>query len=277
MKKLLIGGASIAALAVGSVAVATLSPIQLAGAHNQPAIEMQAGQAPSTTQPGQPGKPAHPGKRGGRGGGGIEQTLDELVKDGTITQEQADKIKAKLKSKMGAGRRGPGDFMAAGIAEVAKSIGITEDQLKTELKSGKSIAEVAQAHGVDPQKVINDLVAAATKKLDEAVASGKLPADRAAKLKEQLTDHITKMVNAKRGEHPGDGKGRGPKPDQPSSSTPAPGNESPTTAPPSSASPTTAAPTTTAPQSTGSPTTEAPRSPSASSNGNSGGSTGTTR
>lgn len=273
MKKLLIGGASIAALAAGSVAVATLSPIQLASARDgAPAIEMQAGQAPSTTQPGQQGRQGGP--RGPkRGPGGLDKALDDLVKDGTLSQEQADKVKAKLRSGMGhGGREGRPDFMGAGLAEIAKSIGITEDQLKSELKSGKSIAEVAQAHGVEPQKVINDLVAAATKKIDEAVASGKLPADRAAKLKEQLSDRITKMVNSKHGGKPSTGdKQRPGQPGQDDGSAPNGGDGSTTTAPPTTAAPsTTAAPTTAAPT-TAAPATEAPRNPAGGDN------TGTTR
>ena len=41
----------------------------------------------------------------------------------------------------------------------AKAIGITEAQLTTALTSGKSIADVAKANSVDPQKVIDALVA----------------------------------------------------------------------------------------------------------------------
>src|SRR5205823_2511598 len=60
---------------------------------------------------------------------------------------------------------------AAGGAELgvaATAIGITEDQLRTELKAGKTIAQVAQAHNVDVQKVIDALVADAKAKLQQA-------------------------------------------------------------------------------------------------------------
>lgn len=275
MKKLLIAGASVATLAAGSLAVATVSPIQLAGARNAPDIEMQAGQAPDTTQPGQPEQSGKRGHRGNRGRG-FDEAMDELVKEGTITQEQADKIKAKLKSKMGdRGRDGFRGLIRAGLEETAKSIGITEEQLKAELKAGKSIAEVAQAHGVDPQKVINDLVAAANTKIDEAVASGKLPADRASKLKQSLNEHITKLVNAKRGHK---GEGGWDKPDHPGSSsapdestTTPPASEPPATEPPTTAAPTTAAPTTAAPTTAApDPTTSGTQSPWGGGNGTGG-------
>ena len=45
------------------------------------------------------------------------------------------------------------------FAKVAGVIGISEADLKTALQSGQSLAQIAQAHGVDPQKVIDALVA----------------------------------------------------------------------------------------------------------------------
>ena len=45
------------------------------------------------------------------------------------------------------------------FAKIAGVIGISEDDLKTAIQSGQSIAQVAQAHNVDPQKVIDALVA----------------------------------------------------------------------------------------------------------------------
>jgi DNA-directed RNA polymerase specialized sigma subunit len=47
------------------------------------------------------------------------------------------------------------------LATAASVIGISEDALKTELQAGKSIADVAKAHNVDLQKVIDALVAEA--------------------------------------------------------------------------------------------------------------------
>ena len=45
------------------------------------------------------------------------------------------------------------------FAKIAGVIGISESDLKAALQGGQSIAQVAQAHNVDPQKVIDALVA----------------------------------------------------------------------------------------------------------------------
>ncbi len=273
MKKFLIGGVSVAALAGGSIALATLSPIQLAGARNAtPAVQVQAGQDPGTTQPSQDRGKGHGWGRDG-GPGRLDKALDELVKDGTITQDQADKIKEKLRSSMGQGV--PPGVIKAGLKQAAASIGITEDQLIGELKSGKTVAEVAQAHGVDPQKVINDLVGFATAKIDEAVAAGKLSADRANEIKSTLVERITEMVNSKhhpKGPH-GRRDGKKNKPDQPSVPEGPDGQDGSET---QSGPSTSAAPdATTVPSAPAQPTTEAPRQ-SPSTGGSPSGAPGTT-
>jgi len=54
---------------------------------------------------------------------------------------------------------------AAKIA--ADTIGISTQELRDALKSGKSIAQVAQEHGVDPAAVVDALVQARTARVQE--------------------------------------------------------------------------------------------------------------
>ncbi|MDQ6615868.1 MAG: hypothetical protein M3083_14305, partial [Actinomycetota bacterium] len=60
------------------------------------------------------------------------------------------------------------------LSIAAKAIGIPEADLSTALASGQSLAAVAKAHSVDPQKVIDALVADARSELAAAVSGGKL-------------------------------------------------------------------------------------------------------
>ena len=82
---------------------------------------------------------------------------------------------------------------ACGI--VAETVGIDRKELRTELRSGKTIAEIATAHGVDPQTVVDALVDAANQRVDRAAANGRITAERAAKIKERLPERITRLVN----------------------------------------------------------------------------------
>src|SRR4051794_20137577 len=52
---------------------------------------------------------------------------------------------------------------------ITKTIGIDRKTLRTEIRSGKTIAQIATEHNVQPQTVIDALVKAADKKIDAAV------------------------------------------------------------------------------------------------------------
>ncbi|MEO6318074.1 MAG: hypothetical protein ABIP36_04750 [Acidimicrobiales bacterium] len=80
------------------------------------------------------------------------------------------------------GRRGPGQHRGEHLATAAEALGVTEDELRTALEGGQSLAQVAEAEGVDVQTVIDALVADGTERLEEAIAA--LP-DRVADLVER--------------------------------------------------------------------------------------------
>jgi polyhydroxyalkanoate synthesis regulator phasin len=243
MRKFVIGAIAATTLAGGSLAVAIANPLGIAGAQSEPGTTSTqpapATSAPDTTAPAATvppstdppaadggtdpsGKPDKPGK-GGRGmlghrGGPnvLEETLKELVANGTLTQAQADAIMSSLKTKIEAGGKGgpggpgwhgPGDGMQKEIMDaVAAVIGVDSASIITDLKAGKSLAEIAQAHGVDPQKVIDVITAKITAQIDQGVADGKITAERAAKMKAQIAEHVAEMVNEA---HTGHGPGKG--------------------------------------------------------------------
>jgi uncharacterized protein (DUF433 family) len=95
-----------------------------------------------------------------------------------------------------AGRRARG-LLRQGVRVAAQAIGITPQELAQQLRAGQSIADVATAHHVDPQRVVDALVAAATKRIDAAHAAGKLTDAQASKLEANLNTRITKVVNRK--------------------------------------------------------------------------------
>jgi hypothetical protein len=82
-----------------------------------------------------------------------------------------------------------------GAVIAAKTIGIPVKQLVQEVKGGKTVGQVATDHGSTPQAVINALVAAADKAVDNQVAKHHLSADQAAKIKAALPAKIANFVN----------------------------------------------------------------------------------
>ncbi len=91
-------------------------------------------------------------------------------------------------------RLGKGRLVAA-VKIAATTIGIQPKALGQEIKDGKSVADVARSHNVDPQKVIDAIDTAADKKVDEALAAGKIDTARAAAIKAKVPARVTKLVN----------------------------------------------------------------------------------
>lgn len=91
-----------------------------------------------------------------------------------------------------------------GAAVAAKAIGISETDLTTALRSGKTLAQVAKSHGVAAAKVVDAMVADAKTKVAADVKAGRLTQAEADKLQADLQTRITDMVN---GKFPRGGKG----------------------------------------------------------------------
>lgn len=125
----------------------------------------------------------------------IKSSLSGLVKDGTLTQDQADKVAKTLDAewpKGGHGRGGPGHHLEA----AAKALGLPKAQLKNKLKDGEtSLADVARDEGVSTDTLVKALVAEAEDRIDAAVKDGKLTEAQAADRKKDLTKRITDRIN----------------------------------------------------------------------------------
>lgn len=130
----------------------------------------------------------------------IAEVLAPLVEDGTITAEQADAVAATLAAEL-PGRRGPGDRhwrAGAGIAldVVAEVLGTDEDAIRAALGDGTTVGELADEAGVERQVLIDALVAAATERLDEAVADGRLTQEQADEVIVRLTERLPDLLDA---------------------------------------------------------------------------------
>lgn len=166
-------------------------------------------------------------------------TLDAAVQQGTLTQIQADALKARIAAgdtgalwggrggigPGGAGVGGPGKH-AAGVGQAvfdaaAQALGITTSELQTQLRSGQTLAQIAQSKNTTEQAVVNAALAAAKTQLDAAVKAGTLTQPQAdaqyAQLQQQGAALLT--VRGRGGEGPRGGRGA---PTTPQSPTPAP-------------------------------------------------------
>ena len=84
--------------------------------------------------------------------------------------------------------------------------GVSVEDIRGARESGDSLADIAEANGVATDDYVAAVVDAATTAIDDAVADGKLSEDRAAEIKEGLSDKVTAMVTSEAGWH---GRSRG--------------------------------------------------------------------
>jgi polyhydroxyalkanoate synthesis regulator phasin len=150
----------------------------------------------------------------------VQEALTGLVSDGTITQAQADAVEAALDEARPERGHGPGGGFGdhVGLSAIAEALQMTEDEVRAGLAEGQTIAELAAEAGVDPQAVIDAIVAAQQERLAEAVEAGELTQEEADELLADAEERAAAIVNGEApafggrgGHHHGPGRGMGPR------------------------------------------------------------------
>ena len=131
----------------------------------------------------------------------LDGILSGLVTKGTITQVQADAIKAAVlaaaeTAKANRPAKAGGPDRAAMDALISSTLGIDSATIKSRLKAGETLAAIA---GSKKDAVIAALVAEHSKRIDAKVTEGKITAAQATTLKTNLLSHVTEDVNEVKG------------------------------------------------------------------------------
>lgn len=81
---------------------------------------------------------------------------------------------------------------------VAAALVMTSEEVKTEMRAGKSLADIATSKGIKVQTVVDVIVVSMTAKLAEKVTDGTLTQTQADAMATKITDRATAMVNGER-------------------------------------------------------------------------------
>jgi hypothetical protein len=129
----------------------------------------------------------------------LSNRVDAAVAAGRLTEAEGAALKERIASGavplFGPGGPGPGHRGHLGELETAASyLGMTQANLRTALAGGRTLAEVARDRGKSVDGLIDAMTNAATKRLNQAVAAGRLTdAERDAMLsglRQRITDHV---------------------------------------------------------------------------------------
>jgi hypothetical protein len=148
-------------------------------------------------------------------GAAEDAQLDRAVQEGRLTRAQADELKARRGHSgrvLGLGHHGPGGHGGSlhhgpgrVLGAAADALGISERRLLARLRSGKSLADVAEAQGKDLAGVKAAIAAAVREDLDAAVRAGRLTDARRDRMLQRLDEHVDELAQRSfrgpRGDH----------------------------------------------------------------------------
>ncbi|OQA07967.1 MAG: hypothetical protein BWY65_01674 [Firmicutes bacterium ADurb.Bin373] len=146
-----------------------------------------------------------------------QEMIDEAVQNGTITQEQADKM-AEMSTDgicggfgFPGGKGGPGGRgLGQNLDDMAGIFGMTADELKAEMDAGKKFDEIAADQGLTMEQVQEKMKEARKAKIQQKVADGTIT-------QAQADEMLQRLEQGQKGEGFG---GHGRCPGGPNNSTP---------------------------------------------------------
>jgi len=132
------------------------------------------------------------------------QTIDQMVREGRLTQEQAERAKQRA-VQPGAGLFGlpmprphlrgwpPANWMRPAFPgpfgdtqALAQKLGMTVEELRSRLRSGATLSQLAQEKGVSLEELREAALAPYRARLEQAVQNGRLTREQADRLLEQV-------------------------------------------------------------------------------------------
>jgi uncharacterized protein YidB (DUF937 family) len=139
----------------------------------------------------------------------LKTQLDAAVQAGKLTASQAQNMLSHFPTqvKQFVEHKGPMPMTQGGFArragvgvdmrQLPQILGITSSALKSDLQSGKSIADVASSKGISEQTLISKLQADQQTRLDQAVKSGRLTAAQEKQILSNFASHMKQFVEHK--------------------------------------------------------------------------------
>jgi hypothetical protein len=146
-----------------------------------------------------------------------DQLLADAVKAGKLTQAQADAIKSGKRPNFG--NRGPGNGAQGqggasrgiiqgvrdAMAAAASTLNMKPEDLQAQLRSGKSLAEIAQAKGVDRAALRAGIMAAVQNDVNTALRDGKITSTQATSIINEVSKNLDQLLDRKMGQRTGPG------------------------------------------------------------------------
>ena len=145
-----------------------------------------------------------------------EDVIAQLVKDGKLTQNQANQMTQRLESHQACTGKGKGlwgrgvvmqslkQYLPAVAAQVAQGLHISSTQLTSQLQSGKSLSDIATAQSVSSAQLQTIVTKAIQSAVNKAVSDGNLTQQQATNIMQMLQKNpgaFNRLLNGHLGKH----------------------------------------------------------------------------
>jgi hypothetical protein len=136
--------------------------------------------------------------------------VDAALKDGRITQAEADALKQRIESgdfppffapffgpRFGPDfedHGGPPFFFGEKLSSAAEYLGLTEAELRAKLNEGQTLAEIANAQGKSVAGLEDSMLKATKAKLDQLVEDGRLAQAEADEMYDRFQSHLDDLI-----------------------------------------------------------------------------------
>ncbi|HVB25317.1 MAG TPA: hypothetical protein VNG51_25490 [Ktedonobacteraceae bacterium] len=145
----------------------------------------------------------------------IDDTINQMVKDGKLTQSQATTLEARVNARQAcSGKANPvGHFVTGQFLKnyrgdiensVASGLHLTTTQLTTQLQSGQSLSQIATAQHISSTQLQTIVTNAVQSALNKAVSNGDLTQAQANTYAQIMKSHpqfLAHLLNAHAGKH----------------------------------------------------------------------------
>ncbi len=129
-----------------------------------------------------------------------KQLLNEAVKSGEITQEQADEMATQPIEEFRLGgmheKRYGGHLMGK---DAEKILGITREQLKTEIEAGKDWEQILKDHGLTVEQYQQKMMEHRKTELRQKVSEGRITQKQADSIIEKMEERVKTCPKIKSG------------------------------------------------------------------------------
>ncbi|WP_069805887.1 hypothetical protein [Thermogemmatispora onikobensis] len=139
----------------------------------------------------------------------LSDVLDQMVKDGKLTQSEATAIKQRLTTHPGCSavlkgatrlaiRQQLKPYLPDLENQIAQGLHLSADQLKAQLQAGKTLKQIADAQHISASQLHTIVLNAIEHELDRAAQAGTITQQQASAIKQYLQKHpalITRLVN----------------------------------------------------------------------------------